>query len=133
MKDDIPTITVSVCSLALEKRTEMAEVEKTLLYKAGVCTVRKESETKSLMQIAGVGYVYITTDYNPKDFGFSPNELVMFPDRTINLCVGITDGDLHPNVWFVSKHTAIGIIHWPGINNKDYFIKEGFSRVQIVN
>lgn len=100
-----------------------------LLQIAASCIANRESETRLLMKLAITGTVPITTKYNIERFGFGPNELVMTPNRTISLSVGITADSTSPVVWFVSAHQLPGISYWPGANNPEFFSKNGFARV----
>ena len=108
-------------------------VQERLAKIAKGCTKKETSVTESLMQIAGIGLIAITTDYNADDFGFSPNELAMFPDNTIGLSVGVTHGIDHPQVWFVAEKMLPGVFYWPGANNPEFFLQGGFARIQAGN
>lgn len=75
------------------------------------------------------GYEGIITNYKVADIGFAPNELVMSPNRTIEMCVGISHNSTSLKVWFVSADHLPGITYWPELNSPETFAKAGFSRV----
>jgi len=100
-----------------------------LLQIAASCIAQRESETRLLMKLAITGTVPITTKYDIERFGFGPSELVMTPNGTISLSVGITADLANPVVWFVSGHELPGVSYWPGANNPAFFANNGFARI----
>lgn len=104
-------------------------IRENLVQIATSCIAVRESETRLLMKLAIMGAVPITTKYNVEHFGLGPSELVMTPNQTISLSVGITADSANPVVWFVSQKELPGISYWPGANNPAFFAKNGFVRI----
>ncbi len=109
---------------------EIIKQKKSLLNKVNSCVSKKLTATELFMKIAGCGYETVTTDYDPDCFGFAPDELAVFPDNTVGMCVGISHNATEPKVWFVSNHNAHGIIYWPDANSPEKFGQAGFARIQ---
>lgn len=122
MRQDIP--------IRFLPKEELSRIEEFLRQRAKGCISQEKSETELVMKISGTSFVTITTNYKVADFGFGPNELVMFPDNMIGLSVGITHDSSYPQVWFVSDRMLPGVVYWPGANNPDFFRTAGFARVR---
>jgi len=108
---------------------EIRQTRESLQNIANCCIFQKKSEGIWLMRLAVSGLVKISREYDSERFGFGPGELVMTPNQTISLSVGITADLANPVVWFVSGNELPGVSYWPGGDNPTFFANKGFARV----
>ncbi|MFA6393109.1 MAG: hypothetical protein WCW54_03430 [Candidatus Paceibacterota bacterium] len=98
------------------------------------CITTKKSDTSSIILLSSGNEISITSDYNPKEFGFSPEDFVSVPCNCgcilgfkIGICVGVGKGcsksPEQDELWFFLQGNK-GITHFCGARAND-FAKNG--------